>query len=378
MDRVCAPPLIRGTEFEILHDPVTNTTERRFGTCGPRALASALSSALGETVTLQSVYTWMRTHKNAQGNYWCDETGASTTGSIAACAIAFGAVVLYSAYYNPWDWNSYLALLRQHAGINPIVFETSDGQALVDSITGDGENATNLQYHFPSILTYHAGGASDYFGGRTLPEGFGTADGDNFAGGNSSANNFNATDTLQFYPVSVIEASKPVGLVVLKGRDVTLNISQVSGYFTANSDGSWHSKSTGKDIRGGILQFYQNFASPSGNLNGFSDLGLPLTDEIDSGTPKQGSASIPTIQVFERGALRYDPDRVADNPPGSTQSIYKAHLNAKEVLAVLSPPAPAPVPAPPAKVTFGTPTVESTESSGEVVITVTQPFSTGG
>ena len=87
-----------------------------------------------------------------------------------------------------------------------------------------------------------------------------------------------------------------------------------------------------------MLDWYRSFVG-SGNLNGFSDLGLALTDEIPVGQPKEGSMAQPVIQVFERGAGLYDPDRVVDNPPGTVGSIYKAHLDRPEVLAVIAPPA---------------------------------------
>lgn len=362
-DRMCASPLDRGTEFEVLDDPVTHTVVRRFGTCGPRASASALSSALGKDVTLQQVYSYMREQS------LCDESGASTSSeNLHACVTGFGAEVAEDAGFHDIStggWTSWLEFFRAHAGIDPIHFETSDGQALVDSITGLGENATNLQYHFPSVLGYHVGGVSDHAAGRTLPEGFWVADGDNFAGGNSNSNGFRALNILQFYTVDVLSAAKLVAGFALKGRATMLDISQVAEWFSLQADGSWLCKPTGKILRGGDLAFYRSFLSPSGTLFGFSDMGLLLTDEVPVLKPKPGSLAQPTILVGERCAYAYDPDRVIDNPPGSVGPIYKVHLNHPVVLAVLQK---TPV------VTFGVPTVATATVPGKASFDITVPY----
>jgi hypothetical protein len=340
-DRMCAPPRIRRSEFQIVTDPNTGVTARQFGLCGPTATASALSSTLGREVTVQDTYRWMRQHgfTDANGAFhpWAAEGGASTlSGNLTCAARGFGAsVVESSGFHNPWpDW---LAFLRRHAGMNPVVFEVSAGQALKDTISGLGENAVNLQFHFPTVLGYHVGGVSDVAGGRDLAEGFWCADGCNFAGGNSRANDFNAADKLQFYPVSVMQAAALVGAFALKGRDMALTIDQASQFYSQNPDGTWRCTQTGKTIRGGMLDWYRAFVG-TGSLNGLSDLGLPLTDEIPVGAPKAGSTAQPTIQVFERGAGFYDPDRVFDDPPGAAGSIYKAHITRPEVLAIIAPP----------------------------------------
>jgi len=372
-DRMCAAPLVRRSEFVILTDPISHTTVRRFGTCGETADNSALASALGHEPGIQAVY-------NAARNAGADEGGASTFGeNIAACNSFGAAVIEYSGFHNPWDWATCEDFIRRRAGIDPIVPETSKGQALVDSISGQGENAVNLQFHYPAFLGYHAGGASDFAGGKVLPEGVWAADGCNFAGGNYDANGFNAADVLQFYPMSVVQAAALVGMLALKGRDTMLQLATppVGSYFAANADGSWHCKPTNVTLRGGMLTDFQTFVG-TGNLNGLSDFGLPLTNEIPIGAASSDGIQ-PTIQIFERKARIYDPHRVIDNPPGETGNIYSAHLNRPEVLAALgavlkSSIPPAPVPTPPV-VSFGAATVATLTESGDVKLTVTLPFS---
>jgi hypothetical protein len=340
-DRVCAAPLVRRSEFAIVTDPVTHTTARQFGLCGPTSDNSALASATGTEPSINSVYGWMRANSD------CSQNGASTLSENRAACEHFGATVVDQlGFASALAWADVEAFIRKHAGVDPIVYETSKGQAQVDALSGLGENAVNLQFHFPAGLAYHAGGASDFAGGKVLPEGMFVADGCSFAGGNSGSNGFNAADVLQFYTMGVLQAAALVGLFALKGRNTMLQISQIAAYFAANADGSWHCKPTNTTLRGGMQAFYQNFVSPSGSLNGFSDAGLPLTNEIAVGSP---AAIQPTIQVFERGVYLYDPNRVIDNPPGASGPVYKAHLNRPEVLSALGavlkvniPPAPVP------------------------------------
>ena len=125
-----------------------------------------------------------------------------------------------------------------------------------------------------------------------------------------------------------------------------LTIGQVNGYFKANADGSWQHGA--HVLRGGILDFYRSF--PWGNLNGFSAFGLLKTSESAIGKPAAGKTAQPVFQIFERGVLVYDPDRVIDNPPGAVGPIYPWHIDKAQVLAVIAPPTPIPAPVAPPNV----------------------------
>lgn len=191
---LCSSPLIRGTEF-ILND----SGVRLFGTCGQRALASTASSQLGNDVSTLGIYDSMLSHS------WCDVGGASTIGGLLNQAKQMNcAVAAFQPYGEPW--NSWLPWLGQQIGEgNPVVLEVAAGQALVDKISGLGENAQNLQYHYIAVL-----GMDD--------AGFWCADGCSFAGGNSNANGFAAANVLQYYTDSVLQAARPCAALALKGR----------------------------------------------------------------------------------------------------------------------------------------------------------------
>lgn len=99
---------------------------------------------------------------------------------------------------------------------------------------------------------------------------------------------------------------------------IDIHTPSVADYFTAQPDGAWVSKHTGKHIHGGILAFYQSFGNSA--LCGLTYLGLPQSNEV----PLQGVAGA-VRQHFERGVLFYDPSHQLDRPPGSGD-VYLAHL----------------------------------------------------
>ena len=195
---LCAAPLIRGSEF-VKNDQGV----RLFGTCGQRALASAASSVLDTNVSTLGIYDSMRNHG------WCDVGGASTIGGLLNQARQMNCTVAaFQQYGEPWtDWLPWLGS-QINAG-NPVVLEVAVGQALVDRVSGQGENAQNLQYHYIAIL-----GMDD--------QGFWAADGCNFAGGNNNQNSFNAANVLQYYTDSVLNAARPCAALALKGRAIKM------------------------------------------------------------------------------------------------------------------------------------------------------------
>lgn len=114
----------------------------------------------------------------------------------------------------------------------------------------------------------------------------------------------------------------------------------VAQFFFLTSAGKWHCKLTNQEIGGGFLQFYQSVSltapavsvTPQNGMTGLGGLtllGLPLTGELN---PFSGMA----VQIFERGALVWDPKRQLDNPPGLGSDLYLAHINSGPVLAFLS------------------------------------------
>jgi hypothetical protein len=200
----------RESEFVVARDPVSGSTARRFGTCGPCALHTLAANARGSLVSTASVFTLMR----SQHTPLCDVSGAATIGGLMqAASLLHLTLVETRLFAAPWpEWRIYF---DRHAGVNPFLFETANGQALKDSVSGLGENATHLQYHYVAVVGRHPGGHSAR-AGKDLPPGYWCADGDNFAGNNVGPT-FAAADVLQFYPDEVIAASRPAGALAVKG-----------------------------------------------------------------------------------------------------------------------------------------------------------------
>src|SRR5260221_11156538 len=189
----------RATEF------VGNLT----GACGPNALA------MGQAWSMQSgmpdsggVYADM-----PRGVLW-EVSGASTLAALRLEAVALGLPVVDDrGYGEPWaDWRTwYLSLV----GNAFILMETANGQALRDSISGLGENASNLHYHFIGIVGHHDGGYSSR-AGHDLPAGWGAVDGDNYVVG----------DALQFYPADILAAAQPCGALAI-GAKVSMQMAGI-------------------------------------------------------------------------------------------------------------------------------------------------------
>jgi hypothetical protein len=224
---LCAAPLYRQTEFALVPG-----VGRVMGACGLQALAACATSVLDKTFSTAQVY------QLARANGWCDASGAMTIGGVQSTGIKLGLkVAAFRQYAEPWtDWEPWALTQITHG--NPFVLEFANGQALVDVISGQGENAVNLQYHFTGFLGRNTGGASKLTT-KILPPGWWDADGDNFAGGNNNANNFNAANVLQFYPDAVAAAARPCAGVAFVGRSLAMA-------WSTETDGS------GKDAEGHV------------------------------------------------------------------------------------------------------------------------------
>lgn len=185
-------PYYRESEF------ITIAGVPRNGTCGPNALAMAESAALGRYVWTGAVFACML----AAGR--CDASGAATIWQLQAQALADGMTVTGFQGFQGAPWPGWLAWSHTATARGVAIIETSNGKALVDSISGLSENAVNLRYHFILLCAWHPGGMSAQ-AGRVLPPGFWAADGANRAVGN----------VLQFYPVTVLQAADPrAGLAI--------------------------------------------------------------------------------------------------------------------------------------------------------------------
>jgi len=98
---------------------------------------------------------------------------------------------------------------------------------------------------------------------------------------------------------------------------ITLTTPGVSQFFKANG-ATWQCLKTGFLIGGGILGLYQKFGGDG--LCGLTYLGLPASNEISV----PGHPGV-TVQEFERGCLRWDPQHTIDSPPGAGDT-YTVHV----------------------------------------------------
>lgn len=113
-------------------------------------------------------------------------------------------------------------------------------------------------------------------------------------------------------------------------QEVTmLQIAQVRDFFVeVVKDQRWHCPGTNVDIAFGILAFYRSFGQVG--YNGLSIFGLPRTGETRIIGTKQA-----TFQLFERGAILYDPAGEVDKVPGLAGPCYPAHIDKGPVYSVL-------------------------------------------
>lgn len=187
-------------ESEFVQVPAGQPNAGRWltGSCGPNALAMATSWAKQQYTSTLAVYQVML----ARG--WCDANGVSNINQLYDAAGVLGlAVPAWRQYGEPW--NGWEAWVQAHLAAGcTVILEPSYGQALVDSLSGLGMNATNLHYHFNQCVGYHPGGYSRR-AQRQLPAGWWMCDGDNRATGN----------TLQFYPESVMAHAAPCAAIAI-------------------------------------------------------------------------------------------------------------------------------------------------------------------
>ena len=195
----------RQSEFVI----PTGQTTRVYGACGPTAWAACASAALGSLHTAEDAVATLEKHG------YCDAQGISNDDHLAQAALLYGLAIAEHHSYSGDMWSSWPNFLGWHLGScdHPTLIELARGQALHDEISGLGENASGLTYHFICLLKRHEAGPSAYAGGRVLPSGYWACDGDNYAGGNDRANGYNAADVLQFYSDTTLSAALPCAAI---------------------------------------------------------------------------------------------------------------------------------------------------------------------
>jgi hypothetical protein len=177
---------------------------RLHGACGPNA--ASMAERWADQSGLSTLDVFHRMH--AAGR--CDANGVTTMSQLVADARSAGYRVDALPYREPMPEADWRGFFESHVGRQAIVFETANGQALHDTLSGKGENARNLHYHFVMVAGWHPGGPTSVAQakGRVLSPGWWCCDGDNFAGG----------DVMQFYADSVLAAARPCAAMAVYAR----------------------------------------------------------------------------------------------------------------------------------------------------------------
>lgn len=190
--------------------------------CGPNALAMAESWGGQSYVNTLDVFNRMY----AASPRRCDSEGASTIDELEAQAQADGFKTEKIGYTDAGiaeaTWRHFLAV---HAGKAVVIVETLAGQQLRDLISGQGEDATNLERHFFGIYGLNDGSsASATFGGRSVPAGYITSDGCNNLMNpvvNGARTRVLKGNQQLYYPYTVVRAARPAAMLAVYARAAT-------------------------------------------------------------------------------------------------------------------------------------------------------------
>lgn len=175
------------------------------GTCGETALAMAESWASQRYVSPATIY-----HRMDKAGLMVNDNGDSTNEQLAQEAINDGFridVLPYDENNYPRDNDSWRAFVNSHVYRQAIVLQVHNGQALVNVLTGLGENAYHLQNHVIVLVGFHQDGYSP-LAGEYLPTGWWTVDGAALG----------QDHHLQYYTDDMLAAAQPFAAIALYAR----------------------------------------------------------------------------------------------------------------------------------------------------------------
>lgn len=252
MEIMCAGPTHRESEFALVGGV------RTFGTCGPCALATALTNSLrmdAAPLHTSDLYSKMAAAGELMAVLPSPNAGMSNAGQWLATARLYQADVTAFRDYGGDVWADWAAFLSQHAGHSPTVLMVARNYLIRDEISGLGQNANtdpndpaHSLYHIFCVYGRHDGGYSAR-AGRVLPPGYWCADGCNYAGGNDRAHNFQAADVLQFYADATMAAAMPCAALALAGRgSITTMGADPTPFFTVSADGQTYTDTRTKEV----------------------------------------------------------------------------------------------------------------------------------
>lgn len=206
MAELLCPGLSPHAVSEFFMDGATTPARTINGACGPNAVYHALCVHNRVTPSESGFQAFLRAMRSAG---YCGPTGITTMANMLAYLAKLGFPLLASLPWTGADQTSGVQkLLDAHAGLHPLLYQTSRGQAFWDVLTNTGERAVNLQSHFVCVVGQHTGGYSP-LARRTLPAGYWVADGD------ALAVPWGGVGSLVFYPVMTMQATHPIAAAVV-------------------------------------------------------------------------------------------------------------------------------------------------------------------
>jgi hypothetical protein len=148
MQRMLPGPVVRMTQFYRQKDDGTQFR----GSCGQTALAVCLAAARGAPSTFEGVGELMiHLTRTMIAEGLAAPNGASRLAALGTQARAEGCTVALELPYQEPLRAEWRQLLREHAGIRPIVLQVAHGAALHDAETGAHDDV-GLRYHALAIV----------------------------------------------------------------------------------------------------------------------------------------------------------------------------------------------------------------------------------
>jgi hypothetical protein len=148
MRRILPDPVVRMTQFYRQKDDGTQFR----GSCGQTALAVCMAAACGHPTDFEGVGELMihLTRAMIAGGL-AAPNGASQLTALGAQAQTEGCTVVLELPYQAPQMADWRDILRENAGVRPILLQVARGEALTDAETGAHDDP-GLQYHAFAIV----------------------------------------------------------------------------------------------------------------------------------------------------------------------------------------------------------------------------------
>jgi hypothetical protein len=261
------------TEFGT--DPVTHVEYR--GTCGQTALEVCLAAAQGRAPTLDGM---MAITRDMIEKHRCAANGAATLAALAAEARDLGGAAIVAL---EWDYRTdhlagdWVAILRAHAGTQPILIQVANGRALVDAETGKGDES-GLHYHAIAIV-----GKQD--------DGYLVADGDNPQ----------VPERFQVYNLQALADASPCGLLLFSVLHPPVALHVPAGW----SDNGTTLTANGEQVTAQIRDFVLLFPG------GWDAADVPIEGAVTEGAVTHQTFTYSRVEARQMADGQWETERVA-------------------------------------------------------------------